>query len=208
MKARDNPFAIDHIEALLDFEPEWCGIDWPDLIDRWQDLNYRAAIVGPHGSGKSTLLRTLERRLQSDNSTRIFHFFLNDQRRDLEQSEWHALESCRSNTATAVVLVDGAEQFKRRSWLRFRRIIATNTGTIRSLVSQHHGSLLRWPTLLTTTPTPDLLAHLIEKLAPDFRRFLTESEIGNLLARHRGNIREALRECYDSCAAEPSIGDG
>ena len=201
MKARENPFAIDRIEALLDFEPEWCGTDWPTLLDRWQKLDYRAAIVGPHGSGKTTLLRTLESRLKEDATASAHHLFLNDRKPDLEQREWQVLEEiCSSTTTTAVILLDGAEQLNRRAWQRFQKIIAQSNGSLRALVTQHRPSRFRWPTLLSTNPTPALLGHLIEKLAGDFRQTLTEPQIGDLLTRHHRNLREALWECYDDCS--------
>lgn len=197
MKARENPFAIDRIEALLNFEPEWCGSDWPDLLDRWRQLDYRAAIVGPHGSGKSTLLRTLETQLSSE--TTVHHLFLNDSKPDLDPQEWQRLESTAEKNT--VILLDGAEQLNRRAWRRFHTTIIRSTASIRALVTQHRASRFRWPTLLSTRPTPALLCHLIEKTAPDFHQTLTDSQIDSLFTRHRGNLREALWQCYDQCSA-------
>ena len=46
--ARQNPFAIDRVTSLPFRLPEG---DWPALMTRLQDLNYRGAVVGPHGTG-------------------------------------------------------------------------------------------------------------------------------------------------------------
>ena len=197
MKARKNPFAIDRIEALLHFEPEWCGTNWQGLLDRWRKLDYRAAIVGPHGSGKSTLLRTLETQLSSD--TTVHQWFLNDRKPELDPQEWQRLESTAEKNT--VILLDGAEQLSRRSWQRFQKTIDESSAPLRALVTQHRASRFRWPTLLSTRPTPALLTHLIGKLAPDFRQTLTDSQIASLFTRHRGNLREALWQCYDLCSA-------
>ena len=198
MKARENPFANDRIEALLEFEPEWCDTDWPGLLDRWRQLGYRAAIVGPHGSGKTTLLRTLEAQL-SQNST-VHHLFLNDRKPDLTSSECQLLENLTEKNS--VILLDGTELLNRRWWQRFHKIIDQSSIPLRALVTQHRPSRFRWPTLLSTKPTPPLLAHLIEKLAPDFRQTLTDSQITAMFSDHSGNLREALWECYDACSTD------
>lgn len=196
MKARENPFAMDRVEALLGFEPEWSGTDWPTLLTRWRELNYRAAIVGPHGSGKSTLLRTLEAQQGSDAT--VHHFFLNDRKPDFEFFEWQRLENITEKNP--IILLDGAEQLSGRAWRRFHKIITHSNASLRALVSQHRPTRFRWPTLLSTQATPALLAHLIEKLAPDFRQTLTDSQINALHRRHHSNLREALWECYDACS--------
>jgi MoxR-like ATPase len=202
MKAHDNPFAMERIEALLEFEPEWYGTNWPDLLQHWQQLDYRAAIVGPHGSGKTTLLRSLEARLKNER-TQVHHFFLNDRQPDLKAHEWQRLQNL-DDQATTVILLDGAERLNRRAWRRFHESIVSHNGSVRALVTQHRASRFytRWPTLLKTNPTPALLAHLIEKLAPDFANSLTKSQIADLLTRHGGNLREAMWECYDSFSAK------
>lgn len=198
MKARDNPFASDRVEALLDFEPAWCdsGLDWTELLDRWRSLNFRATIVGPHGSGKSTLLRSLATRFRSDGEP-VCHLFLNDQKTTFSEAEWQGMESLANRPANTTVLLDGAEQLNWRGWRRFRKVI--DRSAVRVLVTSHRPG--RWPTLISTKTTPHLLGHLIEKLTRDCSSpSLTESQIENLFARHRGNLREALWECYDGAA--------
>jgi len=198
VKARDNPFASDRVEATLDFEPSWSesGLDWTGLLDRWRTLRFRATIVGPNGSGKSTLLRSLAAHLRSQGGL-VRDLFLNDQKNTLSEEEWQDLERLTDCPGRTTVLLDGAEQLSWRGRHRFRKIIDRHA--FRVLGTHHRPG--RWPTLISTTTTPALLAHLIEKLTRDSSSpSLTESQIEDLFARHRGNLREALWECYDRAA--------
>ena len=89
------------------------------------------------------------------------------------------------------LLLDGAEQLSPRSWRQVEQGSRAAGGLV---ITSHRAGLL--PTLLECRTTPELLAGLIEELLepePDRPRPTAEE----LYARHRGNLRDALRELYD-----------
>ena len=55
--AKNNPFGTKRIQAVGYIQQ---NSSLQQIMLRLKQLNYTAAIVGPHGSGKSTLLRYLE----------------------------------------------------------------------------------------------------------------------------------------------------
>jgi hypothetical protein len=194
VKARDNPFATDRIERLLEFEPRWAGASWDSIFDDWNALDRRAAIVGPHGSGKTTFLRAFESRLNTRGEA-VTRYFLNDRCPTLTSDDWHHLESRPGDGG--VIFLDGAERLGWSAWRRFAKLVAASS----VLVTQHRQS--RWPTLLQMQSSPALLAHLIDKAAG---ASFTADEVEHLYDRHGGNLREALWECYDR-AGDTSAAD-
>ncbi len=60
------------------------------------------------------------------------------------------------------------------------------------VITSHRPGLL--PTLYECETSPELLAGIVEELAGE------ELDSEEVLARHRGNIRDALRELYDRWA--------
>jgi hypothetical protein len=185
LRPGDNPFASHAIERLA-FRLH--GLTRQDLLERLGALGWRAAIVGPQGSGKTTLLEELARHLG-------------------EAAVLVRLPgSCRSPLAVAraalprplarhhVVLTDSAEQLGPVAWRRW--LVATRRA--RGLVITAHlpGRL---PTLIETTTSPELLADLVEELAPAEMHRL-EPLLPALLEMHGGDIRACLRALYDRCA--------
>ena len=57
MKARDNPFSVERLHAVR-YRTKEATFD--EILQRLDEMNYRAAIVGPEGSGKTTLLGNLQ----------------------------------------------------------------------------------------------------------------------------------------------------
>ena len=100
-----------------------------------------------------------------------------------------------------ILLLDGAEQMGRWAWRRFERRTRGGGGLI--ITTHRHGRL---PTLLTCETTPDLLGDVMRELLPDAPA-LSAATTRDLFLRHRGNLREALRELYDVCAQQPRFGD-
>lgn len=188
LKARHNPFSNDRIEAQIEFDPAWCGTSWEEILQRWETLNDRAAIVGPHGSGKTFFLRAFEKRLDKP----VARFFLNDEKPAMNSADWLRLR--RSVDRGAVIFLDGAERLGGRRW---RQFIHTVGGHGRALLTQHRKA--RWPALVETRSSPKLLAHLIDQLSG---KHVDTVDIEALFNRHRGNLREALWDCYDLAAKE------
>ena len=177
MRARDNPFSSDRVERLRYRLP--AGMTWEELLERLASLRYRAALVGPHGRGKTTLLEELARRL----AARGFRARTVTLRHDERRIDWSRL---RGLGAQDVLLLDGAELLGRLAWLRVRLSCGRAGGLI---VTSHHAGLL--PTLLQCDTTPELLAELARELTGE------ELEVGELFARHGGNVRMAFWEMYD-----------
>lgn len=186
-RARDNPFATDRIEQAVEFDPSWCDRSWSEIFERWQKLNHQAAVVGPHGSGKTFFLRAFEKRLDHP----VAHFFLNDEHAALSPDEWQRLQG--ATDADSVIFLDGAERLGWNNWRKFRRLVSQQ----KVIVTQHRQA--RWPTLLNTFTSPGLLAHLVKTLSTES---LSNFETTAILGRHKGNLREALWECYDRFANE------
>ncbi len=84
--------------------------------------------------------------------------------------------------------MDGAEQLDPLAWWTLRLRSRAAAGMI---VTSHRPGLL--PTLHECRTTPELLAGIVADLVGAAR----EAEIGELFARHGGDLRLALRELYD-----------
>ncbi|MFO1096649.1 MAG: hypothetical protein U0992_25565, partial [Planctomycetaceae bacterium] len=169
---------------------------WPALLRRIVDLDFRAAICGPQGSGKTTLLETLARTMaNSARRPRLLQL-----RRETRSS---ARRLCRdfldSSEPDDLLLLDGAEQLGPLAWRHFQYAARRCRGLI---ITAHTPG--RLPTLINCSTTPALLESIVAELIPhDYDRW--KGELPALFARHRGNIRDCLRELYDHyCEDQPS----
>jgi hypothetical protein len=190
MKARDNPFAVDRV---LRVRYELSDVALSQLAARFETLGYRAAIVGPHGSGKTTLLEDLEAPL----ARRGFRVVCVRLDADHPRFGPGVLASLSAHlNARDIVCIDGAEQLAWPSWMMVRWRTRRAGGL---LVTSHRRG--RLPTLLECTTSPALLERIIERLMPSRGREAGAPPAGELFARHRGNLRDALRELYDVYAA-------
>jgi len=191
VRARDNPFRSDRIQAL---RYRFLDGAWEGLWARLESLGYRAAIVGPQGSGKTTLLEELAVRL------RVAGRGVRELRLDTETPRFDPKfldEVFASLGPRDVILFDGAEQLTRFEWGRFKRRAAGGL-----VVTSHRPGLL--PTLLETSTTPELLEGLVSEILGD-RAAELRDRLPGLFERHAGNVREALRELYDACAASEPV---
>jgi hypothetical protein len=199
VRARDNPFAAQHMQAI---PYRLSGATWEELLERLAALRCRAALVGPHGRGKTTLLEELARRLEQ-RGLRMRPIVLREGDRRLS---WMQRETLfRGLIATDVLLVDGAEQLGRLAWLEIRTRSRAAGGLV---ITSHRPGLL--PTLHECRTTPELLAGIVADLVgrEEAERLPPCEE---LLVRHGGNVRDALRELYDCCAgvtASPAARTG
>ena len=165
--ARQNPFAIDRVTSLPFRLPEG---DWPALMRRLRELNYRGAIVGPQGSGKTTLLEQLEREIPARLGRAAWYVRMPHEPRRRAA----AVDAVLAHAGRAIVLLDSAEKTPWRGWQNIVR--QTTAGGL--VVAVHRRCAL--PAWIRTTTTP-------EPLRAIFRQ-------------HRGNLREALRFLYDQVA--------
>jgi hypothetical protein len=150
-------------------------------------LRFRAAIVGPHGRGKTTLLEDLGRRLE-ERGFRLRRITLHQSDRRLTGEQSEVLNGLRSRE---VLCLDGAEQLGLLAWRRVERRSRAAAGL---LITSHRPRLL--PTLVECETSPELLTEILRDLLGTETgdlRLLSE----DLFSRHRGNLRDALRELYD-----------
>lgn len=187
LPARENPFRVSRLQELPFHLYE---MDWPDLMGRLETLNYRAAIVGPHGSGKTTLMERIGQRLQEKGFSVVPLFMNNDDGSRLPAKWRDAIMSCSSEE---IILADGYDHLSLVGRSFVRRHSRKACGLI---VTSHKRSVLM--TLIRTRTTWQLLENLVEHLLKDSGwEFPSRSCIQDLFRRHRGNLREALRELYD-----------
>jgi hypothetical protein len=146
--------------------------------------------VGPQGHGKTTLLDALEPRLR-ERGFAVHRLRLTEESPRLARGEWTALRS--AITSRHFILLDGAEQMNWWCWQQFRGVAAPAAGL---LITTHRAG--RLPTLIRCETSPLLLQSVVEELLPHPVPGLPAVE--ELFHRHRGNVRDALRELYDRCA--------
>ncbi len=176
--ARQNPFSTDRVlrqRYALDHK------GWESLLRRLKQNDHRGALVGPHGSGKTTLLEDLATRLSAV-GWRV------DLRRLSAEFPHLKSSDLRPRKANEFVLLDGAEQLSLFFWWRFRHATREAGGLV---ITTHRAG--RLPTLRRCATDPQLLREIVKELGVA----LPENEVSALYIRHRGNIREALRELYD-----------
>lgn len=185
--ARANPFRSERVTSL-----PWRA-QGPDLGRLWTRLAHlggRAAIVGPHGTGKTTLLEALvddaPRRGYAPRLVRLAEARRHPTIRVLAAA-------CAAGPG-ALVAVDGSE---RMSAPGLRLLAAASRRASRLLVTAHHPGPL--PTLIATATNPELLARLVDELAPGELASL-EPILPELFRRHSGNLRACLGELYDRAA--------
>ncbi|HVR84286.1 MAG TPA: hypothetical protein VMU54_08245 [Planctomycetota bacterium] len=189
MRARDNPFRSDRVLSVR-YRLE-CGT-WEELLERFDALGRRAAIVGPQGSGKSTLLEDLAPHFR-DRGGSVCPLRLDAGLPRFEKEFLH--DFLASLTPRSVIFFDGAEQLGRMAWSRFERRSRMAGGL---LVTLHRPG--RLPTLLETRTSPELFDSLVRQILGD-RAGEVRSLMPRLYEKHGGNLRDALRELYDHYAA-------
>jgi hypothetical protein len=185
--ARQNPFAVARVRAARYRMSER---EFADLIARLETFGMRGAIVGPRGHGKTTLLEDLATRLAARGYAPVLVRIPSGER-ELPAEARAALAAAGPRD---VFLVDGAGQ------LSFfgRRLLAWRARRAGGLVlTAHHAGLL--PTLARLETSPEILEEIVQEISgrgvAEFGRSAAE-----LHRRHRGNLRDALRELYDACA--------
>lgn len=184
MRAGDNPFTVQKLRKI---RYRLSGRTWEELLERLAALEWRAAIVGPHGHGKTTLLEDLKAHLEARGfRVRSVLLHIGDRRLGRERKE----RLFRDLGPRDILCVDGAEQLGRWSWLALRWRSRAAGGL---LITSHRPGLL--PTLLDCETTPELLEGIVRDLLGDDPGPRPDAE--TLLARHGGNVREALWELYD-----------
>lgn len=188
MKPRDNPFSIERVSKIryrLDGT-------YSALVEKLHALGSRAAIVGQHGNGKTTLVEDFERHLSASGFT-VKRLLVNQAFRFIPWSFWT------SKTKGVYVLLDGKERLPWFLWLAFQYKCRDAAGIV--IVEHQRG---RWPVLYECKTTLSLFEKLIDQmLSADEKRRLPAGFAKKLFAKHKGNVRDCMRELYDHYAELP-----
>jgi len=190
VRARDNPFATRRVLAVR-YRPA-CG--WDEILARCAALSFRGAVVGPEGAGKTNLLEDLAGRL-GDRGFRVRHARLVRGERRLSPERERLLLSALG--PRDLLILDGVDEL---SPLARCRLLVRSRAAGGLLVASHRAGLL--PTLYLCATTPALLREIVRDLLADAGPEIPAlSDLEDLYRRHAGNLRSALREMYDVCAA-------
>ena len=147
-------------------------------------------MVGPHGSGKTALLAALAPALRARGLEPVaMRLRRGDRRLGPAGEGWLAAAAPR-----VLLVLDGSDELGLASWIR---VLARSRAAGGLLVATHRRGLL--PVLHRCRPGPALLGELMIELDAGCGCALPPA--GDLLARHGGNLRLALRELYDLHAA-------
>lgn len=186
LPARDNPYRTEQLDALV-FDPGDRSLE--GILCRLKDLNYRAAIVGPHGTGKSTCLKFIARSLGAVGLEPVMRRVDGGYPMLRWGQIWGLAGELKSSQ---VMILDGADHLP---WLK-AWLLCLRTRRAGGLIVTSHAP---WhlPTLITTAGDVDLLRRLIDRLTG---RAMDAHQAEALLMSHGGNIREALFELYDRAA--------
>jgi hypothetical protein len=185
MKARENPFRVERIRRIR-FRPQ--GLAWNEILERLEDLGYRAAVAGPDGSGKTTLLEDLLPFLE-EKGFRIRSTRLSLPRRALPPEKKRELLA--EVGPRDIIVFDGADLVRRLDWWYLRRASRQAGGL---LVTTHTRRLL--PILVRCRTSFALFREIVGDIQED-RDPRPRIDLREVYERHAGNIRDALRELYD-----------
>lgn len=184
MRAYESPFATDRVEKLLYYRPEWSGTSWESLEKNWEELGFRASLVGRHGAGKTTLMDAWAKRLISKGQ-KVVRFFLNKE--SSSTLDWKLFADCDHK----FIFLDGEEQL---SWFERRKFYQRTKHAKGLLVTRHRSGVL--PTMCELKPSIEILSKCLLELDSNLTEFPDIEEWWKL---DKSNVREILLRCYDHC---------
>ncbi|NRA36683.1 MAG: hypothetical protein HRU15_00955 [Planctomycetes bacterium] len=178
----DNPFRSS---CLHDIPYRFQEQDLSVLYDRMWQLGGRVMLCGPHGSGKTCLSEALSDCCRAAGiAVHCLQIHGNCQR-PAYATMIKELESFKNNH---FIVVDGADLLSSLSWFRLRKYCRRFSGL---LVTSHRKNLL--PLLFQHQPKVDDFIYCLEYLDP--RQEITV-DAQYIFKQCQGNIRDALRHCY------------
>jgi energy-coupling factor transporter ATP-binding protein EcfA2 len=188
---RENPFSTRRIRpgAVAYCFPAGTAVE--DLLQRLSRNRWRGEIIGPHGSGKSALLAALLPALEKAGSHPVL-FELHDGQRRLP-SGWRRKTESSSLSAPVIVVVDGYEQLS--FWSRYCLKRYCRRHRLGLLISSHVSMGL--PSVFKTSCSLEMAQQIVENIMQNEEKKISPQIIGDLYARHGGNMREVLFDLYD-----------
>ena len=179
--ARLRPGTIDFV-----FEP---GKSLQQLLDSLEANAWYGQITGRHGTGKSTLLAALTPAIEA-RGRRVKSITLIAGQRDLPRM---FMRSLWRSPGLRVAAVDGIEQLGLWNRLLLKRSCrARGVGLV---VASHRSAQL--PSLYETAVDETRAWRVVEQLQDGFPPRIEVGDLTARLARHQGNLREALFDLYD-----------
>ncbi len=184
MRPCDNPFSAQRVERI-GYRP---ASALPALTARLEQLDYRAAIIGPDGSGKTTLLADIGKQVVMQGFA-VECVFVNDTAPLTSVRQRELLDVITRDT---IVLLDGADHLPAFVWHRLKKDVLKSARGL--VITSHKSDLL--PTLVTCSTSVELCTQIVSELLAGAR--LGDAELlAEIYRRNAGNIRNALRELYD-----------
>ncbi len=200
MNVHGNPFSSKYIrpganEYLFE-ESE----SIQEALARFERLDRRAQIIGPHGTGKSTLLCKILNHFEVANAN-ILSVKLNSSKTRLSFSIRDLLRMQQETT----IIIDGFEQLP--AWKRFAIRKIASARRLGLLITTHEDQGMA--TLVSTASSPQMLRAIIRRLDRDQRLGpideISERELCQLLDSCHGNVREVLFRLYDRVQAMDAL---
>jgi len=184
-----NPFCAARLRpGTIDFVFEQ-GKTLEQLVDALQSNAWRGQITGGHGTGKSTLLAALTLAMESRGRL-VKSITLVAGQRNLPREFFAAL---RLSAGLGVAAVDGFEQLHPWNRVLLKRFCLTHG--VGLVVASHRWAHL--PSLYETAVDQPRAWRVVQRLQDGFPARIQIGDLVARLARHQGNLREALFDLYD-----------
>lgn len=191
MKPVNNPFNTSNIHKIRYIFQSAGDMDF--LMRKFmEELDYKAAVVGPESSGKTTLLEDISVNLAKKGFNPKY-IKLDKQNREFSGS--FLKQFLKELGKNDIVLFDGCEQLGYFLWRYIKKEICARAGGI--IITVHRTG--RLPTLWECGTSEHLFRRIVDLLlAGGKSHLIPDADIAaGLYVKHRGNIRLGLRELYD-----------
>ncbi|MGA2259432.1 MAG: hypothetical protein ABSG53_32560 [Thermoguttaceae bacterium] len=186
---RTNPFCAARLRpGTIDFVFEQ-GKSLEQLVDALAAKAWRGQITGGHGTGKSTLLAALTPAVESRGRP-VKSITLSARQRHLPRRFTRSLQR---TAGRGVAAVDGVEQLPIWNRLLLKRFCQTRG--VGLIVASHRSAHL--PSLYETSVDEIRAWSVVQRLQDGFPPYIQIGDLVERLARHLGNLREALFDLYD-----------
>jgi hypothetical protein len=184
-----NPFCAARLRpGTIDFVFEQ-GRSLEQLVDALEANAWHGQITGGHGTGKSTLLAVLIPAIEGRGRL-VKSVTLVAGQRHLPRAFIVSLRFC---AGLGVAVVDGIEQLHPWNRLFLKRFCRTHG--VGLVVASHRSAHL--PSLYETAVDEARAWRVVQQLQNGFQPWIEIGDLVERLARHQGNLREALFDLYD-----------